>query len=178
MNNNGYTHFAVSKTSSKIVDGWDYSGYEPSELKQFKKDYFIDDLIGNGFNPKDIRILTLKGLKREGIDPNDDSNWSQGIENMNESTEGDDEETIDLYNFYDILDNCGWGCSNSYDVENKSGERGIRFEINAHSQNACPFKELVNQVKSVSPNPNKIIPSIGRSSSAPELSRQSIIILY
>lgn len=86
VNNDNYTHFAVSKTSGKIVNGWDYSGYEPSELRQFKKDYFIEDLIDYGFNPKNIRILTLKGLKREGIDPNDDNNWSNGIEDMQESS--------------------------------------------------------------------------------------------
>lgn len=69
----------------KIVNGWDYEGYDSSELNQFKKDYFIDDLKDMGFNPKNIKILTLKGLKREGIDPDDDSNWSNGEEDMQES---------------------------------------------------------------------------------------------
>lgn len=83
--NGGYTHYAVSKTSGKIVNGWDYEGYEPSELRQFKKDYFIDDLKDMGFNPKNVKILTLKGLQREGIDPNDDNNWSNGDEDMQEA---------------------------------------------------------------------------------------------
>lgn len=83
--NGGYTHYAVSKASGKIVNGWDYEGYEPSELRQFKKDYFIDDLKDMGFNPKNIKILTLKGLQREGIDPNDDNNWSNGEEDMQEA---------------------------------------------------------------------------------------------
>ena len=80
--NGGYTHYAVSKTSGKIVNGWDYEGYEPSELRQFKKDYFIDDLKDMGFKPKNIKILTLKGLQREGLDPNDDNDWSNGEEDM------------------------------------------------------------------------------------------------
>ena len=84
-NGSGYTHYAVSKTTGKIVNGWDYKGYDSSELNQFKKDYFIDDLRDMGFNPKNIKILTLKSLKREGIDPNDDSNWSNGEEDMQES---------------------------------------------------------------------------------------------
>lgn len=83
--NGGYTHYAISKTNGKIVNGWDYEGYEPSELRQFKKDYFIDDLKDMGFNPKNIRILTLKGLQREGLDPNDDNNWSNGEEDMQEA---------------------------------------------------------------------------------------------
>lgn len=83
--NGGYTHYAVSKTSGKIVNGWDYEGYEPSELRQFKKDYFIDDLKDMGFNPKNIKILTLKGLQREGLDPNDDNDWSNGEEDMQEA---------------------------------------------------------------------------------------------
>lgn len=72
-----YTHFAVNKETKKIVNGWDYHGYDPSELRQFKKDYFFDDLEDYGLNPKDYVILT-KGylIRREGIDPNDQSNWA------------------------------------------------------------------------------------------------------
>lgn len=35
-----YTHFAVNKNTKMIVNGWDYSGYDPTELRQFKRDYF------------------------------------------------------------------------------------------------------------------------------------------
>jgi hypothetical protein len=71
-----YTHFAVNKTTGLIVDGWDYSGYDTDELKSFMKDYFFDDLKNNGFNPKAYKIMTFNGCKRAGVNPNDNTNWS------------------------------------------------------------------------------------------------------
>lgn len=75
-NNQGYTHFAVNKSTGKIVNGWDYSGYEADELKAFKRDYFFVDLEDYGFNPKDYVIYTGKTLKKRGVDPDDNSNWA------------------------------------------------------------------------------------------------------
>jgi hypothetical protein len=75
-NNQNYSHFAVNKSTNKIVNGWDYNGYDPQELKQFKHDYFIQDMIEYGFNPKQYKIYTGKYLKRNGIDPDDNNNWS------------------------------------------------------------------------------------------------------
>lgn len=79
-NNQGYSHFAISKKNGKILNGWDYSDYDPSELRQFKKDYFDDDLIDYGFNPKNCRILTYKYLITNGIDPDDNANWANNDE--------------------------------------------------------------------------------------------------
>lgn len=79
-NNQGYSHFAVSKKSGKIINGWDYKDYDPSELRQFKKDYFDADLIDYGFNPKDFRILTYKYLVKNGINPDDNQNWANNDE--------------------------------------------------------------------------------------------------
>ena len=76
QNNQGYSHFAVNKATNKIVNGWDYSEYDPSELRQFKKDYFDVDMIDYGLNPKDYKIVTSKFLIRQGIDPNDNNNWA------------------------------------------------------------------------------------------------------
>lgn len=71
-----YTHFALFKTTNKIVNGWDYNGIDFEELKQFKRDYFFQDLIDNEFNPKDILILTKNTLLKRGIDPQNLANWS------------------------------------------------------------------------------------------------------
>ena len=71
-----FTHFAVNKQTNLIVDGWDYSGYDTEDLKDFKADYFYDDLRDNGFNPKAYKILSFKACKRAGMDPNDNINWS------------------------------------------------------------------------------------------------------
>lgn len=75
-NNMNYTHFAVNKQTNLIVNGWDYSGYDGEELRQFKKDYFIVDLEDFGFNPKEYKILSKKGCLRQGINPDDDKQWS------------------------------------------------------------------------------------------------------
>lgn len=75
-NNSNYTHFAVNKATGKIVNGWDYAGEDPEDLRQFKRDYFISDLLDYELNPKEYKILTAKSLMRMGIDPNDDNNWA------------------------------------------------------------------------------------------------------
>lgn len=71
-----YTHYAVNKNTNLIVYGWDYTGYEGSELRQFKNDYFIVDLRDNDLNPKDYKILTRKGCISQGINPEDNNSWS------------------------------------------------------------------------------------------------------
>ena len=71
-----YTHFAVNKMTNLIVDGWDYSGYDSEELKQYKNDYFNNDLMENGFNPKMYKILSFKGCQKQGLDPNNTQIWS------------------------------------------------------------------------------------------------------
>jgi hypothetical protein len=66
-----YSHFAVNKRTNLIVNGWNYSDIENSELRQFKKDRFEVDLIDMDFNPKDYKILTKKACIRQGINPDD-----------------------------------------------------------------------------------------------------------
>ena len=76
QNNQNYSHFAVNKATNKIVNGWDYANYDPSDLKHFKHDYFTVDLIDNDLDPKQYKIVTGKYLLRQGIDPNDNNNWA------------------------------------------------------------------------------------------------------
>lgn len=71
-----YTHFAVNKYTNLIVDGWCYAGYDNEELASDKKNYFIDDLKDNGFNPRMYQILTFKACQKRGIDPNNKDLWS------------------------------------------------------------------------------------------------------
>lgn len=75
-----YSHFAVLKgvdpaVDGKIVNGWEYGGYDPAELRQFKKDYFYQDIKDNQINPKIINIVTAKHLQKQGINPYDFNNW-------------------------------------------------------------------------------------------------------
>lgn len=71
-----YTHFAVNKATNKIVNGWDYHGYDGADLRQNKRDYFIQDLIDYELNPKEYTILTVQGCNKRGVDPYDDNNWA------------------------------------------------------------------------------------------------------
>jgi hypothetical protein len=70
------THFAIHKPTNSIVFTWDYSDYEPSELKYAKDDYFWVDVLdvvdGNidKFKKSDFAIVTRKGLSKKGIDLN------------------------------------------------------------------------------------------------------------
>lgn len=79
------THFAILKPINKIIFSWDYSGYDNSELRKFKKDYFMDDIVDNGFNPKDVKILTKNACLKQGINPEDESCWDNAYEYKVES---------------------------------------------------------------------------------------------
>lgn len=70
-----YSHFAVTK-AGKIVNGWDYSGMDPEELKSFKKDYFFNDIVEMGIDPKTVAIYTTRTLQKRGINPFDSNNWN------------------------------------------------------------------------------------------------------
>ena len=71
-----YTHFAVNRETQKIVNGWDYSDYDPKDLRSDKKYYFYQDLIDYELDPTEYRIYTKKFLERKGIDPFDTNNWA------------------------------------------------------------------------------------------------------
>lgn len=101
------THFAIHKPSGKIVFSWDYSDIEPSELRDFKKDYFIYDIIDMEMNPKEITILTRNTCIKRGIDPLNIENWVSnypmsencGKKNITESSANQVSEVfeVDLY---------------------------------------------------------------------------------
>ena len=74
--NQNYTHFAVNKETGKIVNGWDYSDIESWELKQFKRDYFTQDLIDYELDPKMYKIIGVRSLQKQGIDPLNGDNWA------------------------------------------------------------------------------------------------------
>ena len=70
------THYAIHKPTGKIVFSWDYTGYDPEDLKLYKKDYFTVDLLDMGMDPKEITVITRKSCEKRGIDPTNDANWS------------------------------------------------------------------------------------------------------
>jgi len=72
-----YTHFAVNKQTNLIITGWDYKGIENEELRQFKSDYFLGDLIDLEIEPDTANILTRKYIERMGIEITDTINWQK-----------------------------------------------------------------------------------------------------
>ena len=74
--NKKYTHFALIKSSNKIINGWEYSGYDSDELNSDKNHYFFDDIKDMDYEKKDIKIVTKKELISRDIDPFDIANWN------------------------------------------------------------------------------------------------------
>jgi len=79
----GYTHFAVLKDNNKIINGWDYRGYDSEELKLDKRHYFYDDIKDMQFDPKITKVVTANYLQKQGINPFDFVNWLPNEEYKN-----------------------------------------------------------------------------------------------
>lgn len=80
VNNPKDTHYAILKPENKIVFGWEYGNIPSEELKADKNYYFFDDMKENGFNPKDIAIWGKSKCIKSGLNPDEDSSWSNGME--------------------------------------------------------------------------------------------------
>ena len=190
------THFAILKPINKIIFGWDYSGYDNSELREFKKDYFMDDIVDMGFNPKEVKILTKAACLRQGINPEDESCWDNAyeykVESINrrktlkeeygEPVQSDDEEyedyhsgeAIDFYDFENICHSNGWDWHSSMEVSNGS-QTGTRYVFDKGK--GCSFDDLVNQIKQKADDPHGIIAGTATYKYAPEIKYDTIIIL-
>lgn len=190
------THFAILKPINKIIFSWDYSGYDNSELREFKKDYFMDDIVDMGFNPKEVKILTKAACLRQGINPEDESCWDNAyeykVESINrrktlkeeygEPVQSDDEEyedyhsgeAIDFYDFMNICHSNGWDWHSRMEVSNGS-QTGTRYVFDKGK--GCSFDDLVNQIKQKADYPNGIIPGTATYKYAPEIKYYTIIIL-
>lgn len=190
------THFAILKPINKIIFSWDYSGYDNSELREFKKDYFMDDIVDMGFNPKEVKILTKAACLRQGINPEDESCWDNAyeykVESINrrktlkeeygEPVQSDDEEyedyhsgeAIDFYDFMNICHSNGWDWHSRMEVSNGS-QTGTRYVFDKGK--GCSFDDLVNQIKQKADDPDGIITGTATSKYAPEIKYDTIIIL-
>ena len=190
------THFAILKPINKIIFSWDYSGYDNSELREFKKDYFMDDIVDMGFNPKEVKILTKAACLRQGINPEDESCWDNAYEYKVESisrrktlkeeygepVQSDDEEyedyhsgeAIDFYDFENICHSNGWDWHSSMEVSNGS-QTGTRYVFDKGK--GCSFDDLVKQIKQKADDPDGIITGTATSKYAPEIKYDTIIIL-
>lgn len=70
--NNEDTHFAIEKSSGKIVRSWDFKDIGDPDTK-----LMIEDIIDQfpDRNPSEFSILTRRTLKNRNINVNDTNNW-------------------------------------------------------------------------------------------------------
>lgn len=120
----GYTHFAVEKSSGKILNGWDYKGYDKEELNSEKKHYFYDDVadIWDDIKKSEYTIQTREQLKKKGVEVKDSANWKK-----QEMAEGGNISDIKIKDWY-----------TKYFKEDELGE-----ELNKKST----FKDLLNAIE-------------------------------
>lgn len=77
----GYTHFAIFKKDGKIANGWDFKGlydkysksYDNESIKDYTKTDIRDDFPEMKLS--DFKVVTRKGLEKNGIDPSNSNNW-------------------------------------------------------------------------------------------------------
>ena len=71
------THFAIHKPTGKIINAWNYRGYDKEELDSEKDHYFYFDLLNDfDINKKaDAKIVTRAQLDKMKLDPQDIKNW-------------------------------------------------------------------------------------------------------
>lgn len=98
---------------------------------------------------------------------------------LKEHSLDNEKETIDFYDFVDVLEKCGWSYFNSCEVvSKKTGAKGVRFDVEANSKKACPFDELMQKVQAAAYIPEKVVASWSTYRYAPEIKHYAIIILY
>ena len=71
----GYTHFAIYKPTNKIVDGWDYKGLEPDEIKHWSQIDLKDNFRDNKLS--EFKVVSRGFLLRNNIDPTNTDNWNK-----------------------------------------------------------------------------------------------------
>jgi len=114
-----YSHFAVYKPNGKIVNGWEYAGYDPEDLKVGKKEYFFDDIVDMDFKGKDINILTKKTLEKRAINPFDMKNWY--TERFNQIDENLEDRNFDVNKILDgYIETALWSSGDDGEFDEKT----------------------------------------------------------
>lgn len=78
-NQNKNTHFAINKNSNKILESWNYEGYDQEELKNHKHEYFTKDLKRNYpfLNENDVIVVSSKNLQKRKLNEDKKSDWQK-----------------------------------------------------------------------------------------------------
>jgi len=78
-NKNKNTHFAINKNTNKILESWNYEGYDQDELKKYKNEYFTKDVKRNHpfLNENEIVVVTSKNLEKRQLNENNKKDWQK-----------------------------------------------------------------------------------------------------
>ena len=79
INESNATHFAINKKTNKILESWNYEGYDHSELKNFKKEYFTKDIKRSYPNLKesDYVVVTKTKLHKNNLNESSKADWQK-----------------------------------------------------------------------------------------------------
>jgi len=80
-----YTHFIVRKSDKKIINGYDYKGVDAGDIKEFTKADFKDMEISS----KDFTLVSKQYLSKKGINPLEQSNWTDNYKDGGMISKGD-----------------------------------------------------------------------------------------
>jgi hypothetical protein len=78
-NNNSSSHFAINKKTNKILESWNYEGYDHDELKKYKHEYFTKDVAVKYpfLNENDVVVVTSKNLEKKQLNENNKKDWQK-----------------------------------------------------------------------------------------------------
>lgn len=101
--NKDYTHFLIDKSDNKILFGWDYSGIDNEDIKEYTR-IDIKDIFSDR-KPSEFKVLSKQSLEKKGINPLDNNNWKNIQENIQE---GRNEHTYYMFfqNIKQIHEQC------------------------------------------------------------------------
>jgi len=73
------THFAINKNTNKILESWNYEGYDHDELKTYKDEYFTKDIRTKYpfLNENDVTVVTRQNLSKRNLNESLKKNWEK-----------------------------------------------------------------------------------------------------
>lgn len=79
MKENKATHFAINKKTNKILESWNYDGYDQDELKTHKHEYFTKDIKSNYpfLNENDIVVIKKDKLVKRNLNESIKTDWQK-----------------------------------------------------------------------------------------------------
>jgi hypothetical protein len=79
MKENKATHFAINKNTNKILESWNYDGYDQNELKTHKHEYFTKDIKANYpfLNESDVVVVTSESLQKKQLNEDNKKDWQK-----------------------------------------------------------------------------------------------------